>query len=63
MAQVAVVAVVALFWFGISDFIEARTGAWYRPPGLLLWKAACVAALLHCLFRYAALTKRNAPRG
>ena len=31
--------------FGISDFIEIRTGAWYKPWWLLAWKAANVAAL------------------
>jgi len=42
-------AAVAFFWFGISDFIEVRTGAWYRPLGLLAMKGICVAVLLHCL--------------
>jgi len=41
-------AAVAFFWFGISDFIEVRTGAWYRPLGLLAMKGICVAVLLHC---------------
>src|SRR5262249_43373006 len=35
--------------FGISDLIEARTGAWYRPLGLLLLKAACLAVILWLL--------------
>lgn len=29
--------------FGISDFVEMGTGAWWRPWWLLAWKGACVA--------------------
>jgi hypothetical protein len=36
----------ALVAFGISDIIETRTGAWYRPWWLLAWKAACIALIL-----------------
>jgi len=50
-------AAVAFFWFGISDFIEVSTGAWYKPLGLLVLKAACVGALLHCLVAYNALNR------
>ena len=32
--------------FGISDFVEIHTGAWYKPWWLLAWKAACVCGLL-----------------
>ncbi len=31
--------------FGASDFVEIRTGAWYRPWWLLTWKASTVLAL------------------
>jgi hypothetical protein len=34
--------VIALIAFGISDLVETRTGAWYRPWWLLLWKGVCV---------------------
>lgn len=37
---------VALLAFGISDLVETRTGAWYRPWWLLAWKTAFVAAIL-----------------
>jgi hypothetical protein len=30
------------FAFGISDFVEIHTGAWYKPWWLFAWKAACV---------------------
>jgi hypothetical protein len=36
----------ALLLFGISDLVEARTGAWYDPWWLLAWKAACLFAIL-----------------
>ncbi|MFZ4482582.1 MAG: hypothetical protein ACOYOL_01210 [Chthoniobacterales bacterium] len=32
--------------FGVSDFIEVRTGAWYSPWPLLVLKAACVLSLV-----------------
>jgi hypothetical protein len=38
--------------FGISDFVEADTGAWWDPWWLLLWKSACVLALAAMLFLY-----------
>ncbi|MGE5193635.1 MAG: hypothetical protein ACM3U2_14160 [Deltaproteobacteria bacterium] len=34
--------------FGLSDFIEIQTGAWWRPPGLLLLKGACLVGLTWC---------------
>ena len=39
---------VFLVAFGISDMIEVRTGAWWRPPGLLILKGICVAGLAAC---------------
>ena len=36
--------------FGASDWFEASTGnEWWKPWWLLLWKAACVIALLALL--------------
>ncbi len=32
--------------FGVSDIVEARTGAWWRPWWLFAWKALCVLAML-----------------
>lgn len=34
--------------FGVSDLIESRSGAWWRPWWLLVWKGACLAALACC---------------
>lgn len=39
-----------LLTFSISDVIEIFTGAWRRPWGLLLLKAACVAGIAGALF-------------
>ena len=38
--------------FGISDLVEASTGAWWRPWWLLLWKAVCVSGLAVCFLAY-----------
>ena len=48
----------SFFAFGISDFVEIHTGAWYRPWWLLAWKATCVAGfpvvfdITHSVRRY-----------
>ena len=38
--------------FGISDIVEAFTGAWWRPWWLLVWKGGCLAILLTIGVRY-----------
>ena len=35
----------ALLLFGVSDIVETRTGAWYEPWWLLVWKTVCVAVI------------------
>ena len=45
-------AVPVLFAFGISDLVEASTGAWWRPWWLLVWKGLCVIALLTLAVTY-----------
>ncbi len=32
--------------FAASDVIEIQTGAWWRPPGLLLLKGVCLIGLI-----------------
>jgi hypothetical protein len=39
--------------FGLSDFVEAHTGAWWRPWWLLAWKGLCLLVFLILLVRYA----------
>ena len=35
----------ALLMFGVSDVVEAQTGAWYRPWPLLVLKSLCVLSI------------------
>jgi hypothetical protein len=35
----------ALLAFGVSDFVETRTGGWYTPWWMLTWKTICVLIL------------------
>ena len=58
--RIATTAAIGFFWFGISDFIEVGTGAWYRPVWLLMMKAVCVAVLVHCYVRYVRLRSDKA---
>ena len=41
-----VIGAIAFALFGVSDLVEATTGAWWRPWWLFAWKAACVLAFL-----------------
>jgi hypothetical protein len=34
--------------FGVSDIIEMKTGAWWRPPALLVFKGVCLIGLTAC---------------
>jgi hypothetical protein len=49
------------FLFGISDLIEIHTRAWFRPWPLLLFKTACVLALVLLLFRCLRQQKSRLP--
>lgn len=40
------IASLILFIFGLSDFIEMKTGAWWSPWWLLVLKVLCVLGLL-----------------
>jgi hypothetical protein len=42
----------AFFSFGISDFIEISTRAWYEPLALAVFKGLCLAVLAGCLLRF-----------
>jgi hypothetical protein len=43
-------AAVALLAFGLSDIVEAGTGAWWRPWWLLVWKLTALLALCILIF-------------
>ena len=38
--------------FGISDIIEAHTGAWWEPIELFVFKALCAIGFIFCLLSY-----------
>jgi hypothetical protein len=45
----ALVAAAAFFFFGVSDFIETETRAWYEPIALAAMKGLCLGVLAGCL--------------
>lgn len=56
--KLAALGSLAFFAFGVSDFIEFTTGAWYRPWSLFVFKGLCVLALLGLLRQYS-IAKRH----
>ena len=48
----ACIALVTFILFGVSDYVEAHTGAWWRPWWLLVWKGLCILVLLILYVRY-----------
>jgi len=48
----SVVLFLLLVTFGLSDFVEMRTGAWYRPWWLFVWKGICVVGFVLIVFVY-----------
>jgi phosphoglycerol transferase MdoB-like AlkP superfamily enzyme len=38
--------------FGLSDGVEANTGAWWQPWWLLLWKVLCIVIFVISLVYY-----------
>ena len=56
----SIIASIAFLLFGISDVIETRTGAWWRPWWLLVMKGGCIAVFAVVLARYAVARRRAA---
>jgi hypothetical protein len=56
--RIAATTAITLVVFGISDFIESGTGAWYRPVWLLLLKGTCVVVLVGCFVAYGRVTRQ-----
>lgn len=50
---------VTFLFFGISDFIEMQTGAWYRPWWLFAFKALCVISLIAHFSLYLQIKRRK----
>ena len=38
---------IGLMAFGVSDFVEMATGAWWEPWWLLVWKGICVGVFIY----------------
>jgi hypothetical protein len=38
--------------FGISDIVEANTGAWWKPLWLFFWKAICLISFIILIIVY-----------
>jgi hypothetical protein len=45
-ARILLLAGVVLLFFGVSDLVEAQSGAWWRPWWLLVWKGVCGISLV-----------------
>ncbi|MBI4025849.1 MAG: hypothetical protein HY360_12765 [Verrucomicrobia bacterium] len=45
--------------FGFSDYIEAHTGAWWRPFSLLVLKCGCVIILVACYYKHSRLKSES----
>jgi hypothetical protein len=54
------IAAVTFLLFGLSDVVEAHTGAWYDPWWLLLWKALCLLSIARSLIVYVRARRRRA---
>jgi hypothetical protein len=51
LGPVTYVLAATLVLFGVSDLVEAQTGAWWRPWWLLVWKGMCLAVFVGLLVR------------
>lgn len=52
LKTLAVMVSVTFVLFGISDLVEASTGAWWRPLWLLGLKGLCVLSFIYCWIKY-----------
>jgi hypothetical protein len=50
---------ITLIAFGISDFVEMHTGAWWTPVWLLVWKTVCIGVLISFVNLYFIERKRK----
>lgn len=58
LRTLAVIVSVSFALFGVSDLVEASTGAWWRPLWLLGLKAFCVLSFVCCWLKYSKIKKR-----
>lgn len=45
-------AFISIVLFGCSDFVEMKTGSWYKPWWLLVWKGMCILAFVFIFLWY-----------
>ena len=57
--RVMILASLFFFAFGISDVIEASTGAWWKPAGLLILKVSCIIGFVYCFISYLKIKRDN----
>ena len=57
--KVMLVASVCFLFFGVSDIIEAYTGAWWKPRGLLVLNISCVTGLALSFYAYRVIKSKN----
>lgn len=48
------VGALVLLLFGLSDVVEAQTGAWWRPWWLAVWKGCCLLLMITLLLQHRA---------
>ena len=58
-ARDRVILAIAFVVFGVTDFIEIYTGAWWEPWWLLCMKGLCVIVFLYGIGRYHHFRKRR----
>jgi len=56
--KLSLIACAVFVIFGVSDLVEAQTGAWWRPLWLLGWKGLCLVGLAWCYWRYRQIKAR-----
>ncbi|MFH1708955.1 MAG: hypothetical protein ABIF71_13705 [Planctomycetota bacterium] len=57
--RLKLIAAATFFLFAVSEVIELRTGAWWKPWWLFALKAGCVICMFICFLRYVRLNKRS----
>jgi hypothetical protein len=59
--DLSITCIIAFALFGISDFIEVGTRAWYRPASLFVLKAGCVSAFVSAFVLFHRRRRRSHP--
>ncbi len=59
LTRLAVITSSSFALFGVSDLVEASSGAWWRPLWLLGLKGLCVLSFLCCWIKYHQINKTS----